>query len=108
MLARHLLPWLVLISAVTGYAQTLNNAHPVAGQSNPSLDRRIELLIRSQFSVRPDFDMTLGARTASDTAGFESLPVTFSHKANRRPSTFLSPPEAANPEAPAGTGVHGP
>ncbi len=71
MLARHLLPWLVLISAVTGYAQAPNNAHPVANQSNPSLDRRIEVLIRSQFSVRPDFDMTLGARTTSDTAGFD-------------------------------------
>jgi hypothetical protein len=90
MLVRRLLPWLVLISAMTGYAQAPGNTPPMADQSNPSLDRRIELLIRSQFSVRPDFDMTLGARTNSDTAGFDNLPVTFSHKGKQTTVDFLN------------------
>jgi protein-disulfide isomerase len=89
MLVQRVLPWLVLISVMTGYAQASGNTHPVADQSNPSLNRRIELLIRSQFSVRPDFDMTLGARTASDTAGFDNLPVTFSHNGKQTTVDFL-------------------
>jgi hypothetical protein len=82
---QRLLSCLVLISAVAGIAQTPTNGHPLS----PSLDRRIELLIRSQFSVRPDYDMTLGARTASDTVGYDNLPVTFSHKGKQTTVDFL-------------------
>jgi len=57
--------------------------------SSPSLDRRIEVLIRSQFSVPPDYDMTLGDKTNSDTTGYDNLPVTFSHKDKKITVTFL-------------------
>jgi protein-disulfide isomerase len=88
-LMRRFLSCLVFISAAAGTAQIPSNTHPAADPLSPSLDRRIELLIRSQFSVRPDYDMTLGARTASDTAGYDNLPVTFSHKGNQTTVDFL-------------------
>lgn len=89
MLVRRLLACLVLIGAMTGSAQVPTNTHPAADPSSPSLDRRIELLIRSQFSVRPDYDITIGGRTTSDTAGYDNLPVTFSHKGKQTTVDFL-------------------
>jgi hypothetical protein len=79
-IVRRFLSCLVFIGAAAGTAQIPTNTHPAADPSSPTLDRRIELLIRSQFAVRPDYDMTLGTRTPSDTAGYENLPITFSHK----------------------------
>ena len=89
MLVRRLLSCLVFISATAGTAQVPTITHPAGDPLSPSLDRRIELLIRSQFSVRPDYDMTLGARTTSDTAGYDNLPVTFSHKGKQTTVDFL-------------------
>ncbi len=69
---------LVLIAVTTSSAQGPATTSPITRDpAGPSLDRRIEVLIRSQFSVRPDYDMVLGARTPSDTAGYDNLPVTF-------------------------------
>jgi protein-disulfide isomerase len=86
---RRFLSCLVFISAAAGTAQIPTDTHPAADRLSPSLDRRIELLIRSQFSVRPDYDMTLGPRTTSDTAGYDNLPVTFSHKGKQITADFL-------------------
>jgi protein-disulfide isomerase len=88
-IVQRLLSCVVFISALAGAAQAATNTPPVAGTLSPSLDRRIELLIRSQFSVRPDYDMTLGSRTASDTVGYDNLPVTFSHKGKQTTVDFL-------------------
>ncbi len=87
---RRFLSCLVFITAAAaGIAQTATSTPPAADRSSPSLDRRVELLIRSQFSVRPDYDITLGARTPSETAGFDNLPVTFSHKSKQTTVDFL-------------------
>ncbi len=42
---------------------------------DPSLDRKIEVMVRSQFNVPQDFKIQLGARTPSKIAGFDDLPV---------------------------------
>ncbi|WP_432756507.1 DsbA family protein [Alloacidobacterium dinghuense] len=41
------------------------------------LDRRIEILVRSQLNVPQDWLVTVGARTKSDIAGFDAVPITF-------------------------------
>jgi protein-disulfide isomerase len=88
-LVRRFLSCLVFISAAAAIAQNATNRPSAADRLSPSLERRIELLIRSQFSVRPDYDITLGARTTSDTAGYDNLPVTFSHKGKQTTVDFL-------------------
>jgi hypothetical protein len=88
-LVRRFLSCLVFISAAAGISQSATNSPPVADRLSPSLDRRVELLIRWQFSVRPDYDITLGARTTSETAGYDNLPVTFSHKGKQTTVDFL-------------------
>jgi protein-disulfide isomerase len=81
---------LVLIAVTTSSAQGRATTQPIAPDpASPSLNRRIEVLIRSQFSVRPDYDMVLGARTPSDTAGYDNLPVTFIRNDKQTTVDFL-------------------
>jgi protein-disulfide isomerase len=54
-----------------------------------SVDRRIEVLVRSQFNVPPDYDISFGGKTKSDIPGYDNLPVTFSHNGKQTTVTFL-------------------
>lgn len=63
---------------------------PASGSAaNAAVDRRIEVLIRSQFSVPADYDVLLGSRAKSDVPGFDTLPVTFSHHGKQTMINFL-------------------
>jgi protein-disulfide isomerase len=42
-----------------------------------SLERKIEIMIRSELGVPPDYQMTVGARQKSDVNGYDTIPVTF-------------------------------
>jgi protein-disulfide isomerase len=53
------------------------------------MSRHIEVLIRSQFNVPQDYDVILGARKPSQIAGYDTLPVTFSHGVNHSAKEFL-------------------
>jgi protein-disulfide isomerase len=57
--------------------------------STTSVDRRIEVLVRSQFQVPSDYDVSFGGRTKSDVPGYENLPVTFSHNGKQTTVVFL-------------------
>jgi protein-disulfide isomerase len=50
--------------------------------SNPKIDRRIEVQVRSQLSVPPDWQVSVGAHSKSDIAGFDTVPITFSSAAD--------------------------
>jgi protein-disulfide isomerase len=52
-------------------------------------DRRIELLIRSQYEVPATYDLTLGSKTKSPLPGYYSLPIRFSLKQNHVDFEFL-------------------
>ena len=56
---------------------------------NASVERRIEVLVRSQFNVPSNYDVSLGGKTKSDIPGFDNLPVTFSHSGKQTTVTFL-------------------
>jgi protein-disulfide isomerase len=56
---------------------------------NASVDRRIEVLVRSQFNVPSDYDVSLGGKTKSDIPGYDNLPVTFSHNGKQTTVNFL-------------------
>ena len=57
--------------------------------ASTSANRRIEVLIRSQFSVPSDYDVLLGTRSKSDLPGYDTLPVTFSHHGKQTMINFL-------------------
>ena len=56
--------------------------------SSPSA-RQIEVLLRAQFSVPPDYDIIFGARSGSAIAGFDTLSVTFVHQGKQNTVDFL-------------------
>ena len=68
---------------------------PVAGAPNgampgaPSSTRQIEVLIRSQYSIPPDYDIVFGTRSASGLVDFDTLPVTLIHQGQLTIVNFL-------------------
>jgi protein-disulfide isomerase len=54
-----------------------------------ALNRRIEIMVRSQFNIPQDFDVAIGARAPSQVAGYEKLPITISHGDKKSVVNFL-------------------
>jgi protein-disulfide isomerase len=57
--------------------------------SDPALIRRIEVMVRSQFNIPPDYNITIGARKPSQVAGFDTLPITLSRGTKSSVVQFL-------------------
>jgi protein-disulfide isomerase len=73
-----------------GEAQNTPLLNPApSSPSAGSLERKIEVLIRLQFSVPPEYDILLGTRTKSNIEGYDTLPVTFIHEDERTTVQFL-------------------
>jgi protein-disulfide isomerase len=62
---------------------------PAQDASRVTLDRHIEVMVRSQFNVPQDYDVVLGARKPSPFPGYESLPVVLSKGERKIPVDFL-------------------
>jgi protein-disulfide isomerase len=75
---------LALGMAVGCKAQVVSPSAP-----DPSMTRRIEVLVRAQFNVPPDIELAIGSRTPSQFPGYDSLPVTLSHGAKKQVIDFL-------------------
>lgn len=56
---------------------------------NADLNRRIEVMVRSQFNIPPDVSVNLGQRSHSDLAGYDKLPVTLSNGKRSQVVNFL-------------------
>lgn len=56
---------------------------------NADLNRRIEVMVRSQFNIPPDVSVNLGQRGHSDLAGYDKLPVTLSNGKRSQVVNFL-------------------
>jgi protein-disulfide isomerase len=59
------------------------------GGTNPALNRQIEVMVRSQYNIPPDYNLTLGARKPSSFAGYEELPITLTRGAKQTEIDFL-------------------
>jgi protein-disulfide isomerase len=53
---------------------------------DPALNRRIDILVRSEFDLPADVTLSVGARKPSQFTGFETLPITITH--NGKPQVF--------------------
>lgn len=59
------------------------------GISDQAANRRIEVLIRSQFSLPADYNVVIGARKPSKISGYDELPVTVSRGTRSQAIGFL-------------------
>ena len=88
---RRTLVWCLLLSLSAGCkaqsapSAAANNAPVPTSQ----LNRRIEVLVRSQFEVPPAVDVIIGATSKSEFPGFENLPITFSSNGKQTVVNFL-------------------
>jgi protein-disulfide isomerase len=80
---------LVLAATVGCKAQAPNATGPAGSISDPALARRIEVLVRSQFSVPAEYTVTFGTRKPSNVPGYDSLQITFSNKSHSTTTDFL-------------------
>jgi protein-disulfide isomerase len=53
------------------------------------LNRRIEVLVRSQFNIPQDYVVTLGAHKPSQVNGYDTLPITFTRGGKSQQADFL-------------------
>ena len=72
--SRFLLVCLLVLATAGCKAQATADPSSV----NAKLDRKIEVLVRSQLSVPPDWNVAVGARSKSETPGYDALEVVFS------------------------------
>lgn len=85
MLRIHFLAGLLALGMAIGCkAQT-----PTANSSDLALNRHIEVMVRSQFNIPPDYSVTVGARSPSQIPGFDTLPVIVSLGDHKTPIEFL-------------------
>jgi protein-disulfide isomerase len=85
---RRTLIWCLLLSLSAGCkAQTPSNS--VAPVPTSQLNRRIEVLVRSQFDVPPNVDLSIGTPSKSDFPGYQNLPITFSSHGKQSVVNFL-------------------
>jgi protein-disulfide isomerase len=59
------------------------------GTQDLALRRHIEVMVRSQYSVPQDYDVTIGARKPSQIPGYDSLPITLTRGSNSTVIDFL-------------------
>ncbi len=87
---RLLAALLVICIAVGCKAQsTPPQAAPQSPQELAALNRRIQVMIRSQFNIPPDYTVSLGTRKSSKFAGYDTLPVVFAHGTSDTFEEFL-------------------
>lgn len=85
MLRFRFLAGLLVLGLTAGCrAQSTTPAGP-----DPALNRRIEILVRSQYEMPPDVTISLGARTPSQFTGYETLPVTITRGSKSQVVNFL-------------------
>jgi protein-disulfide isomerase len=60
---------------------------------DPVLDRRIEVLVRSQYDLPPDYNLSIGARKPSQFPGYETLPITITNGSKSQIIDFLISPD---------------
>jgi protein-disulfide isomerase len=63
--------------------------NPAPSTPDPEINRRIEILVRNQYSLPADYGVSIGARKPSQFTGYETLPITFSHNAKTQVVEFL-------------------
>lgn len=63
-----------------GLALGCKAQNPPPSAPDPALDRRVEILVRSEFDLPADATLTIGARKPSSFAGYETLPVVIAHR----------------------------
>jgi protein-disulfide isomerase len=80
-----------LLAALMAICLTVGcKAQPAANApADAAMSRRIEVMVRSQYNLPPDFDIAIGDREKSRISGYDTLPVSISHGGRSQTIDFL-------------------
>ena len=78
-----------LLVVLSAGCRAQNAATAPSISATPQLNRRIEVLVRSQFDIPPDVDLSIGTLSKSDLPGYQNLPLTFTSKGKSTTVPFL-------------------
>ena len=81
----HFLVGLLALSLAVGCKAQIT----APAQDDAAMNRRIEVMVRSQFNVPQDYNVTIGARKPSKISGYDTLPITLSRGSKSTPVEFL-------------------
>jgi protein-disulfide isomerase len=81
----HFLAGLLVLSLAVGCKAQSNPQ----GSPDLSLNRRIEVMVRSKYNVPEDVNVAIGARKPSQVSGYDTLPITLSHGPKNTVIDFL-------------------
>jgi len=66
------------------------------GSMDAATQRRIEVILRSQFNLPTDFEVAIGSRKPSKISGYDELPITISHSDKSQVVNFLISTDGKN------------
>jgi hypothetical protein len=78
-----------LLAALTTCCQAQDHSESPSVSPNPQLNRRVEVLVRSQFEIPSEVSVSIGTPAKSEFSGYENLPITFSAKGQSTTVIFL-------------------
>jgi protein-disulfide isomerase len=81
----HLVACLLLVCLTAGCKAQSNPAGPL----DPNLTRHVEVMVRTQYSLPPDYGVTVGTPQPGNIAGYNALPITISHNGKSQVVNFL-------------------
>lgn len=64
-------------------------AQPAAQSNDQTLNRHVEIMVRSQYNIPEDYTITLGARTPSAVSGYDALPISIGREGKTTVIDFL-------------------
>jgi protein-disulfide isomerase len=80
----------LLVIGLTAGCKAQNSAPaPTNSTSGPTLDRRIEIQVRTEFELPSEVNVALGARKPSQFPGYQTLPVILSHGSKTQEIDYL-------------------
>jgi protein-disulfide isomerase len=85
------LPGLLALCLAAGCkAQTPSTASTTSASGDVAdLNRRIEVMVRAQYGVPPEYTVQIGTRKASNIAGYDTLPITLTRGEKKTTIDFL-------------------
>jgi protein-disulfide isomerase len=84
----QILAWCALV-AISACCEAQNSSIATQLAPHTKLHRRIEVMLRSQFNIPADVDVSFGATAKSNIPGFQELPITFSRDGKSSTENFL-------------------
>ncbi len=91
MIRFYLLPGLLALCLAAGCKAQAPTSTPAQNSATDAADlnRRIEVMVRSQYGVPPEYAVQIGTRKPSSMSGYDSLPVTLTHGEKKTTVDFL-------------------